>query len=119
LERKFGPSFSKVFRTITVDNGTEFSDTEGMERSILHPGRRTRVYYCHPYPDGEENPSLWDMDGIPLYKYEGGEVVPRTEEELAADRGVLPKPEDKPSPEERIAELEAALAALLGGETDG
>ena len=70
-------------------------------------------------PVGEENPSLWDMDGIPLYKYEGGEVVPRTEEELADDRGVLPKPEDKPSPEERIAELEAALVALLGGETDG
>ena len=53
LERKFGPSFSKVFRTITVDNGTEFSDTEGMERSILHPGRRTRVYYCHPYRSSE------------------------------------------------------------------
>lgn len=76
-------------------------------------------YQFRLYPDGEENPSLWDMDGIPLYKYEGGEVVPRTEEELAADRGVLPKPEDKPSPEERIAELEAALVALLGGETDG
>ena len=71
------------------------------------------------YPDGEENPSLWDMDGIPLYKYEGGEVVPRTEEELADDRGVLPKPEDKPSSEERIAELEAALAALLGGDANG
>ena len=66
-------------------------------------------YQFRLYPDGEENPALWDMDGIPLYKYEGGEVVPRTEEELAADRGVLPKPEDKPSPEERIAELEAAL----------
>lgn len=71
------------------------------------------------YPDGEENPSLWDMDGIPLYKYEGGEVVPRTEEELAADRVALPKPEDKPSSEERIAELEAALAALLGGDANG
>ena len=63
----------------------------------------------------EENPSLWDMDGIPLYKYEDGEVVSRTEEELAADRGAIPKPEDKPSSEERIAEM----AALLGGETNG
>lgn len=76
-------------------------------------------YQFRLFPGSEENPSLWDMDGIPLYKYEGGEVVPRTEEELAADRGAIPKPEDKPSPEERIAELEAALAALLGGETDG
>ena len=67
----------------------------------------------------DENPSLWDMDGIPLYKYEGGEVVPRTEEELAADRVALPKPEDKPSSEERIAEMEAALAALLGGDANG
>lgn len=76
-------------------------------------------YQFRLFPDGEENPSLWDMDGIPLYKYEGGEVVPRTEEELAADHGAIPKPEDKPSPEERIAELEAALAALLGGDANG
>lgn len=58
----------------------------------------------------EENPALWDMDGIPLYKYEDGEVLERTQEEMDADRAALPKPEDKPSPEQRIAELETGKA---------
>ncbi len=51
LERKYGKLFRKIFRTITVDNGSEFSDYMGMERSIFGRGRgkRTTVYYCHPY----------------------------------------------------------------------
>lgn len=76
-------------------------------------------YQFRLHPGGEENPALWDMDGIPLYKYVGGEVLERTQEEIEADRAALPKPENKPSAEERIAELEAALAALLGGEANG
>ena len=49
LERKWGDMFSKVFRSITVDNGVEFSDCKGMERSALTPGeKRTYLFYCHP-----------------------------------------------------------------------
>ena len=33
-----------------MDNGVEFLDMEGVERSITHPGeKRTIAYYCHPY----------------------------------------------------------------------
>ena len=53
LEQKWGTLFSKIFRTITVDNGTEFSDCEGMEKSITGDGKRTKVYYCHPYSSYE------------------------------------------------------------------
>ena len=54
LERKWGGMFHKIFKSITVDNGTEFSDCEGMERSVLHPGeRRTYLFYCHPYSSWE------------------------------------------------------------------
>lgn len=53
LEREWGDMFGKVFRSITVDNGTEFSDVEGMERSILREGKRTKIYYCHPYSSWE------------------------------------------------------------------
>lgn len=67
-------------------------------------------YQFRLHPGGEENPALWDMDGIPLYKYVDGEVLERTPEEIEADRAALPKPEVKPSPEERIAELEAGKA---------
>lgn len=54
LERRYGADFSRVFKTITVDNGCEFQDCEGMQRSILRPGeKRTHIYYCHPYCSGE------------------------------------------------------------------
>ena len=53
LERKWGDMFPKVFRSITVDNGVEFSDYEGMERSVLGEGKRTYLFYCHPYSSWE------------------------------------------------------------------
>ncbi len=53
LENKWGKLFSKVFKTITVDNGTEFSNCEGMERSAAGDEKRTKVYYCHPYSSYE------------------------------------------------------------------
>lgn len=54
LEKKWGDMFYKVFRSITVDNGVEFSDYEGMERSALRPGeKRTFLFYCHPYSSWE------------------------------------------------------------------
>lgn len=49
LERKLGVNrFKKVFKTITCDNGCENLDHESMERSIAG-GKRTSVYYAHPY----------------------------------------------------------------------
>lgn len=54
LERKWGDMFTKVFRSITVDNGVEFSDYEGLERSVLHEGeKRTFAFYCHPHSSWE------------------------------------------------------------------
>lgn len=53
LERKFGKLFYKMFKSITVDNGSEFADCEGMERAKYRKGKRTRVYYCHPYSSYE------------------------------------------------------------------
>ena len=34
IERRFGALFPRVFQTITVDNGGEFSDVKSLERSI-------------------------------------------------------------------------------------
>lgn len=52
LEKRFGKDFKKIFKSITVDNGSEFSDAKGMEKSIFN-GKRTDVYYCHPYSSWE------------------------------------------------------------------
>lgn len=53
LERKYGKLFSKIFKTITIDNGVEFSDYVGLEKSIYGNKKRTTVYYCHPYSSYE------------------------------------------------------------------
>lgn len=55
LERRIGTrKFRDVFKSITVDNGTEFSDCWGMERSWRsHWKHRTHIYYCHPYSSFE------------------------------------------------------------------
>ena len=50
LEHKFGKNFKKIFKSITVDNGSEFSDSETLEKSMYGKcNKRTKVYYCHPY----------------------------------------------------------------------
>ena len=49
LERKLGKKFRGIFKSITVDNGSEFADWEGMERSKRSKKKRTKIYYCHPY----------------------------------------------------------------------
>ena len=54
LEFKYGRKFKQIFKSITVDNGSEFSDFNGMERSIFgKKNKRTNVYYCHPYSSYE------------------------------------------------------------------
>ena len=55
LEVKLGTDrFREIFKSITVDNGSEFADVEGMERSFLRPNeKRTTIYYCHPRCPGE------------------------------------------------------------------
>lgn len=50
LERRYGKQFSRIFKSITFDNGSEFMDCAGMEKSIRGANqKRTKVYYCHPY----------------------------------------------------------------------
>ena len=48
LKDMFGDNLSKVFKTITSDNGTEFSD---LESALLEYG--VEVYYTHPYSSWE------------------------------------------------------------------
>lgn len=52
IERGMGGGFRDLFRTITCDNGTEFSDAAGIERSV-DGGTRTKTYFCHPYSSYE------------------------------------------------------------------
>jgi len=67
-------------------------------------------YQFRLFPDGEENPPLWDMDGIPLYKWDGSEVLPRTAEETEADRAAIPDP--PPTEQERM-EAQVTYTAMM------
>ena len=49
LERRYGRRFPLLFKSITVDNGAEFMDCAGMEKSYRSKAQRTKIYYCHPY----------------------------------------------------------------------
>ena len=55
LERKCGARrFRAIFKSITFDNGSEFSAAEVLERSAVNKTiPRTKVYYCHPYSSWE------------------------------------------------------------------
>ena len=48
LQERYGCNFSRIFKSITFDNGSEFADSTAMEQS-----GRTQVYYAHPYSSYE------------------------------------------------------------------
>lgn len=54
IEKTIGPDmFREVFPVILTDNGHEFTDILGMERS-LSGGKRTRVFFCEPNRSDEK-----------------------------------------------------------------
>ncbi len=69
-------------------------------------------YQFRLFPDGEENPPMHTMDGIPLYKWDNGKAVLRTEDEIGADRAALPEP-DKPVTIEDVMQENKLLKAQI------
>ena len=53
LESKYQEYFKGKFKSITFDNGREFLDWETIEKSCLYQGKRTLVYFAHPYSSWE------------------------------------------------------------------
>ena len=83
LERKYKSKFSKIFKTITVDNGTEFSACFDLEHSCMRAHQqRTTMFYCHPYSSWErgsnENQNAFIRRFIPkgtiMEKYSKAEI---------------------------------------------
>lgn len=54
---------------------------------------------------------IYTQEGIPRYKLEEGQVVERSQEEIAAGRAEVPTP--PPTQEDRLSALEAAMLALM------
>lgn len=58
IRDSLGDHFSDVFKTITTDNGSEFS-----RLSELEQGSRTKVYFAHPYSSWEKG-SIENHNGL-------------------------------------------------------
>lgn len=69
-------------------------------------------YQFRLYPDGEENPPIYNMDGIPLYKWDGERVVLRTEDEIESDRNKIPPA--PPSVQEQMRADIDFIAVMMG-----
>ncbi len=70
LEEKYGKLFGKIFKSITVDNGSEFSDFIGMEKSKFGVYKRTNIYYCHAY-------SAWERGTNERMNREIRRIIPK------------------------------------------
>ena len=83
LEAQWGGRFGEVFKSITVDNGVEFSDCKGIECSKEHDGKRTSLYYCHPYSSWERGSNENNNRLIRRHIPKGEDFDGKTDEEIA------------------------------------
>ena len=71
-------------------------------------------YQFRLFPGGEENPALYTMDGIPLYRWDGQAVQRRTDKEIGADRVYIPAPSPPAqAPLRADVDLFAALQGVI------
>lgn len=67
LERRLGAKeFKEKFKSITVDNGSEFLHWEKLEKSLYGKGKRTEIYYANAYSSWERG-SNENMNGFIRY----------------------------------------------------
>lgn len=113
LERKHGKRFRKLFKSITIDNGSEFADFVGLEKSV-YGGRRTTVYYCHPYTSCERGTNERINRDIRRWIPKGADIAKYTDKQIkAVERWVNAYPREIfgfASAAERFAKEIAAIA---------
>ena len=83
LERKYGKIFYSKFKSITFDNGVEFMDYKGMEKSCLRNKKRTSIYYAHPYCSGERGSNENNNRMIRRWIPKGGSIDEISKEFIA------------------------------------
>ena len=80
LERKLGAqAFREKFKTITLDNGSEFLDWKKLEQSVCGTGKRTAIYYAHAYSSWERG-SVENLNGFIRYFIPKGTMLKKIKE---------------------------------------
>lgn len=84
LERQLGRvRFKETFKTITVDNGSEFLNHKKMERSLRSKTKdRTEIYYCHPYSSWERGTNEQTNGMIRRFIPKGSKISVITDEKI-------------------------------------
>lgn len=82
IERKYKKEFKQKFKSITFDNGAEFRDYKGLERSYdkRKKGKRVSVFYAHPYRSGERGSNENNNRLIRRFLAKGTDITPISEE---------------------------------------
>lgn len=93
-------------RVIQIEGEYSLSNIANLDEAILIDEGAPCDRLNHAQNAYLDKPIRTD-DGICQYKYEDGEVVERTEEEIEADRAKLPKP--MPTDADRIRQLTAQV----------
>lgn len=90
VEKRWGGLFSHVFKSITVDNGSEFTDYKGIEESKIGIGemiegviKRTKVFCCHPYASWERGSNEVQNKLIRYHIPKGTPIENYTDDEVA------------------------------------
>lgn len=106
-------------RIIGCDGGYSIENIKNIADWILiDEGTGDRYNHCQ---NGYFKKPIFEENGVPVYKFESGIVVERTQSEIDADIAALPVPEPQPTVEElqaKVVELETALELLVSGATE-
>ena len=84
IERKIGRvKFAEKFKTITVDNGSEFLNHKKLERSLRSKTKkRTQIYYCHPYSSWERGTNEQTNGMVRRFIPKGTPISPISEKDI-------------------------------------
>ena len=85
IERQIGAkTFRNKYKTITCDNGVEFLNFDGMEKSYRNKKlKRTTIYYCHPYSSSERGSNENQNKLIRRFIPKGSDISQFTDEYIA------------------------------------
>ena len=85
LERQYGfTHFRKIFKSITVDNGSEFLDFEALEASERGSTPRTRIFYAHAYSAWERGSNENANRMIRRFVAKGRDIAHLTKQAVAS-----------------------------------
>ena len=74
----------RTFRTVTVDNGSEFYHWRSLERSVRGKGTRTAIYYAHPYSSWERGSNEQFNSMVRFFNPKGSSIAKRSRREIQA-----------------------------------